>query len=693
MLHSFLNRCRFGFLRVKRALIFFCLLVYLMLIRLSGATLTGVFLFWLCLTFYLILPGRLLLELTGMKTMLPEGKTPLSILLGTGFLCVTYCFCMRLGFLWVLRILPPLLALVWICCCWRPRQTGQRLKRWWTDGHFLLYAVLAFGLILLFTFTVSVKNAHPAVAGGLLPNQDVMWNIGNANSFKIAFPPQDIRFSQVRLTYHYLTEMTEGILSLVSGLQAWDIVSFYAGPAVLIGLVWCLRVTAKAFYDRDEDKTDAFVFGLFLFNCASTITALTNGMGIFYNYNLLHLVTNINGQATAILFFCVFLLIFIGMARRDFAVGWRYLGTFLCSFVLLCFAKGPLAAITVCSLAITLFLLLLRRPRPRLSRVFAAAVGSAGIFGLVYMTFYASGVNTSVRLGLKTFEQSTLNSLLQAIWNHNLYLWYLALPVAALVLMFCMLPLQMPLYLRGLLRDLKNFFHLPAERLLINGAAFGGILAYFIFWHPSYSQIYFVLFAIFCINLLAADRVGRPMSRAFRYLTVVLGAVGLLTTLVLAINFVGSGGRQLLRNLDLIEKYPYPAVATAQDEEAADWLRENTAQDATFATNRIDVFPNRNEGISCIYTALSGRQAYMEGYTYAVTNMGVSEAVVSEKRATNDALFSGATSPQEIDRLARENGIDYLVVSLQFPAQLEQLADFPLVFENDLVRIYRVDGE
>ena len=132
---------------------------------------------------------------------------------------------------------------------------------------------------------------------------------------------------------------------------------------------------------------------------------------------------------------------------------------------------------------------------------------------------------------------------------------------------------------------------------------------------------------------------------------------------------------------------------SSQDEEAADWLRENTAQDATFATNRIDVFPNRNEGISCIYTALSGRQAYMEGYTYAVTNMGVSEAVVSEKRATNDALFSGATSPQEIDRLARENGIDYLVVSLQFPAQLEQLADFPLVFENDLVRIYRVDGE
>ena len=38
-----------------------------------------------------------------------------------------------------------------------------------------------------------------------------------------------------------------------------------------------------------------------------------------------------------------------------------------------------------------------------------------------------------------------------------------------------------------------------------------------------------------------------------------------------------------------------------------------------------------------------------------------------------------------------ENGIGYLVVSLQFPAEVSQLEPFALVYENDLVQIYRVD--
>ncbi len=687
-----LQTARCGLQRTKGALIALCLLGYLLLVRLSGGSLMGMFWFWLCLLGYLVLPGLLLTRLFGLRGRLPAGSAlPLAVLLGTGFLCVLYCFCMRLGFVWVLRLLPPLLSAVWLLGCWQPRQTASKVRAALRDGHFLLYAALVAGLVLLYAFSVSVKTAHPSVAGGLLPNQDIMWNIGNANSFKIAFPPQDIRFSEVRLTYHYLTEMTEGILSLVSGLAAWDIVAFYIGPPVLIALVAALRLAGSCFYNGDGDKTDAFVFGLFLFSCASTFAALTNGRGLFYNYNLLYLVTNINGQATALIFASIFLALFTVMARCGFAVSWRYLAAFLGGFVLLCFAKGPLAAIMTCSFAVTMLFVLLRRPRPRFAKALAALAGVVGVFAVVYLNFYASGVNTSVRLGLKTFEQSVLNPVLSAIWSENLYLWYLALPVAALVLLFCMLPLQLPLYLRGLFRDIRGLFSLPAERLLVNGAAVGGALAYFIFWHPSYSQIYFVLFSVYCIDLLAADQLGRPMGRAAKRVMAVLGAVGLLTTAVLAVNFVGSGARQLLRNLDLIEKYPYPAVSSAEDEAAADWLRENTGTDEIFATNRIDIFPGTGEGISCIYTALSGRQAYMEGYTYAVTNMGVSEAVVSEKKAVNAAFFSSSTPPEEILRLAQEKGIRYLVVSLQFPAEFSQLEPFALVYENDLVRIYRVD--
>ena len=154
----------------------------------------------------------------------------------------------------------------------------------------------------------------------------------------------------------------------------------------------------------------------------------------------------------------------------------------------------------------------------------------------------------------------------------------------------------------------------------------------------SYSQLYFALIAIFFLNLLAVDQLDK-IRGLLRRIVVIGGVLGLATTVVLVINFTGSGLRQLGRNLDIIPKYPYVSTVRAGDEEAMLWMRENTPQDAIFATNRIHTMANTSDGISSIYTALSGRQAYMEGYTYAITNMGVSEQVVTEKKEVNAALF------------------------------------------------------
>ena len=67
--------------------------------------------------------------------------------------------------------------------------------------------------------------------------------------------------------------------------------------------------------------------------------------------------------------------------------------------------------------------------------------------------------------------------------------------------------------------------------------------------------------------------------------------------------------RQLARNLDIIPKYPYVSTASAGDEAAMKWLQSNTPQDAVFATNRIHSMANASDGISSLYTAMSGRQA------------------------------------------------------------------------------------
>lgn len=156
------------------------------------------------------------------------------------------------------------------------------------------------------------------------------------------------------------------------------------------------------------------------------------------------------------------------------------------------------------------------------------------------------------------------------------------------------------------------------------------------------------------------------------------------------INFTGSGARQLARNLDIIPKYRYASTVRAGDELAMEWMAQNTPRDALFATNRVNSMAYGEDGISNVYSALSGRQAYMEGYTYAVTNMGVSEAVVNEKRTTNAALFDAEQPYEEIKRLCDENNISYLVYSKQFEGAAPQPGAFALVYENADVAIYAV---
>ena len=678
-----------GFARAKLCLCALCVLCYFVLIRVSGAALWGLFVFSFCCTAYLYLPGRFWAHVTGMERALPQYTVPLGILLGTGFLAAAYCVCQRLGFLWVLRLLPPLLGAFWLIVLHgalpHPKAVWKRLS---TNGGFLSYAVLWGVLLVLFACQISVKNAHPAAVGEIVLTQDVMWNIGNANSFAIAFPPQDIRFSMVRFAYHYLTEMILGTLSIVSGVSCYDIFVFYAAPAVLAAMLCCVYALGHCFYRGDAKKAFLFPFVLLLFNCASLGTALTNGRGIFGNTNLMHLITNINAQGTAAIFFSIFVILFAEMARRNFDVSWCYLAVFLGSFVLVCFSKGPAAAIAACSFVLTMLFVFFRRPR--MGKAAAAFAGVIAIFSVVYFMLFSSGANTSIYFDFRTIEYSALGGWIGSLSAMGGAVKAAALVLGALVLAFCMQPFQLVLYLSGLWQDVRKVWRLPAERLFANGMVAGGFLAYFLFWHPASSQLYFALIAIFFLNLLAVDRLGAIRMPGARVLCTACGAVGFATTVVLTINFTGSGMRQLARNLDIIPKYPYVSTARAGDEAAMDWLRENTPHTVQFATNRIHSWSNASDGISSLYTAMSGRQAYMEGYTYAITNMGVSEAVVKAKQTVNAALFSASSSPEEIVRLCEEENIQYLVFSKQYPGDTEQLSGFPVAYENNDVTIYAV---
>ena len=167
-------RLKDGFPRVKLCFCVLCVLTYLALIRVSGAKLWGLFVFFLCAAVYLYLPGRFWARVTGMEKVLPEFAVPLGVLLGTGFLAVLYCVSMRLGVLWLLRALPPVLGLLWLVLLrGAPQSPWKAARAVYADGGFLSRVTLWCVLSVLFALMVSVKNAHPAAAGEIVLTQDV----------------------------------------------------------------------------------------------------------------------------------------------------------------------------------------------------------------------------------------------------------------------------------------------------------------------------------------------------------------------------------------------------------------------------------------------------------------------------------------------------------------------------------------
>ena len=154
-----------------------------------------------------------------------------------------------------------------------------------------------------------------------------------------------------------------------------------------------LKSLSDAYFGPEDKKAFPLLTALLYgFSCLSLWRVLPTGLSIFGNTLLQHLLTNINSQATALVFIGAFMVCFIRCSRAGFRVGWREISALFLSFFLLCVGKGPEAAIIVCSFAITMLLLLLRRPH--YGKALFCLVGLCAVFAITYFVLFASGSNS-----------------------------------------------------------------------------------------------------------------------------------------------------------------------------------------------------------------------------------------------------------------------------------------------------------
>lgn len=147
------------------------------------------------------------------------------------------------------------------------------------------------------------------------------------------------------------------------------------------------------------------------------------------------------------------------------------------------------------------------------------------------------------------------------------------------------------------------------------------MLAYYLFDHYAMSQIYFLYLSHQCSVLLGVELLFSIRRPALKRAAFGLGVFCALSASAAALALCGDGVRLLAARLG-DEPCGAQYNVTAGNEAAAQWLGAEMPREAVFATNRYyDVSPEA--GNSNLYTALSGRQGYMEGFLYAVSNMGV----------------------------------------------------------------------
>ncbi|MEG2191775.1 MAG: hypothetical protein RRX95_00645 [Oscillospiraceae bacterium] len=453
-------------------------------------------------------------------------------------------------------------------------------------------------------------------------------------------------------------------------------------------------ITAYEFatlYYSDKAKANLFVMSFFALSCLSLYKALPNGVSLFSNSLLQVLMSNVNSQATAFTYLCIFLGLYINLSRKKGKVSlFYYIATFGAFFMLL-FSKAPIAAIVVISLVCAEVVAIIGKRTTFKQLVFS--LGLMGIFAFIYINLLSSGANHSTMFNLtKTLENGYFKNYLSRFYLENRLLHKVSIPIFMIAQTICIAPFQSVVVLPRAIADIPKIFKLSKEKLWAYAAIAGGFLAFFISYHEAFSQVYFMYVGVFFFNLLAVEYFKFEKFKLKNAIPYTMLTLSCVTAVFMYINFVGSGGRQALRNYDIIPKYPYQYIVKSEDEIAGEYLRHNMKQGEEFLTNRIH--SGAGEGLSNVYTCFSGRQAYMEGFKYTVSNMGVSKERVGERIDLVYGVFAiegNEKMPlEEIIKKLKEKNIKYIVYSSQFEGDISEVSKLEAVFADRTVTIYKI---
>ena len=256
-------------------------------------------------------------------------------------------------------------------------------------------------------------------------------------------------------------------------------------------------------------------------------------------------------------------------------------------------------------------------------------------------------------------------------------------------------------YLRELILVIKGDKDYDFAKVTVYASAFVGFVAMMLLRYSGHSQVYFgvatLIFAPLIVFWFFEDK--EEITSKFISALLVLSKIWFFAVLILTTATLAMCYRDTLpavmKHADPSSTYDKYKTLSAEEYEATKWIKQNTPEDALFATQMYksmggDDYSIVNRWHHChfMYAAYAIRNFYLEGSGYTFTDVEAEER--REMIKNTDKLYDPESETRGDD--ARELGVDYVMVTQKiYPTPDLSSADYEKVFSNKDVDIYNKD--
>ena len=562
---------------------------------------------------------------------------------------------------------------------------------------FCIFAALALFYALLSTQYLYLS---PAVSDYTYMNADKAYHIGLIDSLSHGWPLVSLWVQGRIIKYHVFTELLLSVpvrlfgvtadvaffsfnpimTTYVFGLSTYVMFRELLGHAERAGLCSLAVILSNLYLTRSIDTSLAFHF------------ALINDNAVGY------------GISGAMLFLVLF---------RDWykkydsnAKSIKELLLLTAFVMLLTGIKGPIAMVLILSVWGTFVIGFIMR-KIRFRTVLPLLILSAAF--LVVYVLIMGGKGTSNGSGESIFAFATIANI--AFFHDPLILFMKGIGLPKIIRLAVMLVVFMIFFLTafilpftiGYIRELILVFSCRKEydfcRVLVYACFLVGLVLLFVMNYSGHSQVYFGLVSVFLAPLITFwffEDMEANRGTLMNIVRILFVVCLILTSLTLLVHYKSMINSAIYHSNEDIEYDKYMSISE-QEYDAMMWINENTPEDSLLATDRYSSVPpeeysyeNRWTNRFFLYATYSNRFCYIAGSGY---NLPAGDWVIrKEMIETNEQLYDPEN--EERGELARELGVDYVIVSKRFCDE-EDLSneDYVPCYSNEDIDIYEISDD